>query len=253
MAKKRKAFVPGLDPAAYNPVGLRAYSTEQLKTEYARLRAEAKARVDLLGRSPSARKSDAYTRNLGQYPTPKQIGDDRQALIHKITQASRFVSAKSSTPQGQRDIRKKQLQSLHRNAGYDWVTEENFDEFGRFMDWLDARGEKNLWYRLLKAIDEEDATSVEEAGEDMERAFDLWLENKDRDPFEAMEEEEQEDLDEEEEEEDEEPEPQKPQKPQKPAPAPKRGRDYPAKKQPKKKQKSKKKQKKAKGKKRGRR
>ena len=250
MGKKRKAFVPGLDPAAYNPIGLRAYSTDQLKSEYARIRAEAKARVDLLGRSRTARKSDAYQQNLGQYPTPKQIGDDRQALIHKITQAARFVSAKSSTPQGQRDIRKKQVQSLHRNAGYDWVTEENFDEFSQFMEWLDARGEKSLWYRLLKAVDEEDATSVEEAGEDMEEAFDIWRANQGEvDPFDAMNEDE---IEEPEDEEEDLPEPE-PQKPQKPAPAPKRGRDYPAKKQPKKKQKSKKKQKKAKKQKRGRR
>lgn len=252
MPKKRKAFVPGLDPAAYNPIGLRAYTTEQLKGEYARIRAEAKARVDLLGRSKKSRQSEAYTRNLGQYPTPKQIGDNRDALIHKITQAAKFVSAKSSTPQGQRDIRKKQIQSLHRNAGYDWVTEDNFDDFARFMEWLDARGEKELWYRMLKAVDEEDATSVEEAGEDMEAAFDIWLANQGEvDPFDAMNEDE---IVEPEDEDEDLPEPEpEPEKPKKKQPAPKRGRDYPAKKQQKKKQKKSKKQKKAKKQKRGRR
>ena len=225
MGKRRKPFTPGLDPAAYNPVGLRAYSTEQLKTEYARIRPEAKARVDLLGRSKASRKSEAYRRNVGQYPTPKQIGDDRQALIHKITQAAQFVSAKSSTPQGQRDIRKKQVQSLHRNAGYDWVNESNFDEFTQFMDWLDARGEKGLFYQLLRASDEEDPESVEEAGEEMQEAFERWKQNRDLP----------------------EPEPQPQPKPRQPG-RPK-GEKYPAKKQPRRrgKQKKQKKQKRKKG------
>lgn len=232
MARQRKPFQPGLDPAAYNPIGLRAYSTEQLKAEYARIRPEAKARVDLLGRSKTARQSAAYRSNVGQYPTPKQIGDDRQALIHKITQAAQFVSAKSSTPKGQRDIRKKQVTSLHRNAGYDWVNESNFDEFTEFMEWLDARGEKGLFYQLLRASDEEDPESVEEAGEEMQEAFERWKQNRDEDPFDAMNEDEY-DEDEDEEEEDlpepeQEPEPQpKPRQPDRP-----KGEKYPAKKQP---------------------
>lgn len=241
MGKKRKPFVPGLDPAAYNPVGLRAYSTEQLKAEYARIRPEAKARVDLLGRSKRARQTEAYTRNLGQYPTPKQIGDDRQALIHKLTQAARFVSAKSSTPQGQMDIRRKKVRSLHRNAGYDWVTEDNFDDFARFMDWLGARGEKEEWYKLLRAYDEEDPISIEDAGADMEEAFNLWLENQEDDPFDAKNKDESPE-DSNEDDEDDIPEPE----PEKPAPAPKRGRDYPAKKRSKGKQKKSKKRKKSK-------
>lgn len=250
MGRKRKPFVPGLDPAAYNPVGLRAYSTEQLKAEYARIRPEAKARVDLLGRSQKARQTEAYTRNVGQYPTPKQIGDDRQALIHKITQAAQFVSAKSSTPQGQRDIRKKQVQSLHRNAGYDWVNESNFDEFAEFMNWLDARGEKGLFYQLLRASDEEDPESVEEAGEEMQEAFERWKQNRDDDPFDAMNEDEYDDEEDEEDEDEEdlpEPEPQPQPKPSQPG-RPK-GEKYPAKKQPGKrgKRKKQKKQKRKKG------
>lgn len=233
MGKSRKPFKPGLDPAAYNPVGLRAYSTEQLKAEYARIRPEAKARVDLLGRSKAARQSAAYRSNVGQYPTPKQIGNDRQALIHKITQAARFVSAKSSTPQGQRGIRKKQVQSLHRNAGYDWVNESNFDEFAEFMNWLDARGEKGLFYQLLRASDEEDPESVEEAGEEMQEAFERWKQNSDDDPFDAMNEDEYDDEEDGDKEDLPEPEPQPQPKPRQPG-RPK-GEKYPAKKQKRKK------------------
>lgn len=256
MARQRKPFKPGLDPASYNPVGLRAYSTEQLKAEYARIRPEAKARVDLLGRSKTARKSQAYRSNIGQYPTPRQIGDDRQALIHKITQAAQFISAKSSTPQGQRDTRRKQIQSLHRNAGYDWVNESNFDEFTEFMDWLDARGEKGLFYQLLRASDEEDPESVEEAGAEMQEAFERWKQNRDEDPFDAMNEDED-DYDEPEDEEEEdlpEPEPEPEPEPKPKPPGRPKGEKYPAKKQPgKKKRQKQKKQKKQKKRKKGRR
>jgi hypothetical protein len=165
---------------------------------------------------------------VGQYPTLAQIGNDRRALERKIIQAQRFVSSKASSPSGQRDIQRKQLESLHRNAGYDWVNSSNAKDFYEFLNWLDARGEKNLFYELLRASDEEDPEEIEHAGDEMKEAFNRWLEGQGEvDPFDdAMY------PDEEEDEEEDEPEPQ-PQPQPKPKPQPKpAGKSYPAKKQP---------------------
>lgn len=241
MARQRKPAKLGLDPASYNPVGLRAYSMDQLKKEYASLRREATERVRSLGRSKQWSQTEAYRSNVGQYPTLAQIGNDRRALERKIIQAQRFVSSKASSPSGLRDIQRKQLESLHRNAGYDWVNSSNAQSFFEFLNWLDARGEKNLFYELMRASDEEDPEAIEHAGDEMEEAFNRWLEGQGEvDPFEdAM-------YPDEEEEEEEEVQPQPSPKPQ-PRPA---GKSYPAKKQPG--RRGKRKQKRKKGKKRGR-
>ncbi len=175
-ARQRRPAQLGLDPASYNPVGLRAYSTEELKHEYASLRREATERVRSLGRSKLWSQTEAYRSNVGQYPTLKEIGDDRRALERKIIQAQRFVTAKRSSPSGQRDILRKKLESLHRSPGYDWVTMDNALDFFDFMGWLDARSEKQMFYKLIKAYDEEDEESLAEAGEEMQQAFEDWLE-----------------------------------------------------------------------------
>lgn len=242
MARQRKPAKLGLDPASYNPVGLRSYSMDELKHEYASLRREATERVRSLGRSKQWRKTEAYRSNVGQYPTLAQIGNDRRALEHKIIQAQRFVTAKRSSPSGQRDVLRKQLESLHRKPGYDWVNMDNAQDFYEFLSWLDASGEKQRWYQLLRAYDEEDEESIEEAGEDMQAEFEDWLEAQEDDPYDAFNQDEDED--------EVQPQPQPKPKPQ-PKPA---GKTYPAKKQAGRrgKQKQKKQKKQKRGKKRGR-
>lgn len=227
MARQRKPAQLGLDPASYNPVGLRAYSTDQLKKEYASLRREATERVRSLGRSEQWRRTEAYRSNVGQFPTLAQIGNDRRALERKIVQAQRFVTAKRSSPSGQRDILRKQVESLHRNPGYDWVNMSNAVDFYDFLNWLDAQGEKQEFYELLKSYDPRDRKSVEHAGDDMRRAFETWMENQGDDPYDAMNKDEiEEETEDEEEQAIQAPEPQKRTKqPDRP-----KGEKYPAKK-----------------------
>lgn len=196
MARQRKPAKLGLDPASYNPVGLRAYSTEQLRTEYAALRPEAMARLESLGKSKYGRRSKTFKENRGQFPTVKQIGNDRRALERKLQEIARFVTSKRSTAAGQRDILRKQVESLHKNPGYDWVNMSNAVDFYDFLDWLDAQGEKNLFYELLKSYDPRDRKSVEHAGDDMQSAFETWMQNQGDDPYDAMNKDETEDEEE---------------------------------------------------------
>ena len=227
MARQRKPAKLGLDPASYNPVGLRAYSTEQLKREYASLRPEAMARLESLGKSKYGSRSKTYKENKGQFPTVKQIGNDRRALERKLQEMARFVTSKRSTAAGQRDILRKQVESLHKNPGYDWVNMSNAIDFYDFLDWLDAQSEKQEFYELLKSYDPRDRKSVEHAGDDMQRAFETWMENQGDDPYDAMNKDEiEEETEDEEEQAIQAPEPQKRTK----EPGRPKGEKYPAKK-----------------------
>jgi hypothetical protein len=199
---------------------------DQLRAEYASLRPEAMARLESLGRSKQGKRSKTYKENKGKYPTVKQIGNDRRALERKLQEMARFVTSKRSTAAGQRDILRKQIESLHKNPGYDWVNMNNGPDFYDFLEWLDAQSEKNLFYELLKSYDPRDRKSVEHAGDDMQRAFELWMEKQSDDPYDAMNKDE---IEEETEDEEEQaipaPEPQKKKQPGRP-----RGEKYPAKK-----------------------
>lgn len=227
MAKQRKPAKLGLDPASYNPVGLRAYSTEQLRAEYASLRPEAMTRLESLGKSKYGSRSKTFKENRGQFPTVKQIGNDRRALERKLQEMARFVTSKRSTAAGQRDILRKQVESLHKNPGYDWVNMSNAVDFYDFLGWLDAQGEKQEFYELLKSYDPRDRESVKHAGDDMRRAFETWMENQGDDPYDAMNKDEiEEETEDEEEQAIQAPEPQKRTK----QPGRPKGEKYPAKK-----------------------
>lgn len=179
MARGRKPFPLGLDPASYNPQGLKAYDDKVLRKEYSRVRREAEDRLRKLGQS-EFRKSRAYQENIGQFPTLKEIGS-RDELERKLRQAARFVTAKASSASGQRDIRRKQLQTLHQKPGFEWVNTKNFQDFTDFMNELEARSEKGLYYELMKGYepDEDEDEDEEEEGENPLRdAFEVWLERK---------------------------------------------------------------------------
>ena len=133
--RSRKPFQFGFDPSAYNPIGLRAYTEAELKKEYARLRREAQERLKRLGKSEFSG-SRAYTENVGKFKTIKTI-KSRRELERLIQDAARFVSAKSSSASGQRDIRRKAIESLHAR-GFKWINTKNYADFVQFMESLRA-------------------------------------------------------------------------------------------------------------------
>ena len=167
MARERKAFKLGLDPAAYNPVGLKAYSEDDIRKEYARLRREAEQRLTRLGKS-EFRESEAYTQNVGRF---KRLADikDRRTLERLTQEAARFVTARSSSASGQRGIRRDVISSLHARSdgAFDWVNTKNYKKFTEFMEELRATGQDKLFY--LSSSDsqgEMDADSIKELFED---------------------------------------------------------------------------------------
>lgn len=174
----RKLFRLGLDPASYNPVGLRSYSTEALQEEYKRIQTEARARLDSLRKSEYGRGSEIYQRNKGRYPALSKIQDRRQ-LERAIQEGARFVQSEASTAAGQQAIAKKQLESLA-DSGYGWLKRPMLKAWGAFMSWLGSIGGREAFYRKSQEEDPEDDAD-EDAGEDIsdetrKQAFYNWAE-----------------------------------------------------------------------------
>ncbi len=175
--RSRAPFTLGLDPAAYNPTGLKSYSTSELKTEYSRLRREAEDRLRKLGRS-EFRDSEAYRRNVGQFPTLKDLGNDRRALERKLIDAQRFIMAKTSSASGQREIRRENINTLKAH-GYTWVNTRNFKDFTEYMEELRAKGATEEFYRTSADAEEmpdgEITTRASKASREAQRrAFEAW-------------------------------------------------------------------------------
>lgn len=142
--RERPPFPLGLDPAAYNPTGLKAYSFSELQTEYKRLYQEVRSRLRGLGRSPEWSQTQAYTENRGKFTQPRYVTNERD-LRYLVQEAARFVTARGSSVQGLRAIRKEAIQTLHLH-GYDWVNTKNFRDWADFMEQLRADQEDNLYY-----------------------------------------------------------------------------------------------------------
>lgn len=175
--RSRAPFALGLDPAAYNYTGLKAYSPEVIKSEYSRLRREAEDRLRKLGRS-EFRDSEAYRRNVGQFPTLKELGDDMRALRYKLIDAQRFIMAKASSASGQREIRRENISTLHAHF-YTWVNTKNFKDFTDYMEELRAKGANEEFYKTSAGAEETEDGELrgrpsKAMREAQRRAFEKW-------------------------------------------------------------------------------
>lgn len=187
--RSRAPFQLGLDPAAYTPRGLETYAKAgreaELKTEYSRLRREAEDRLRKLGRS-EFKESKAYTKNVGTFPTLKEIeaaqkypGDLRDLTRHLID-AHRFVMSKASSASGQREIRRENISTLHAH-GYGWVNTKNFQQFTDFMEEMRAKGAGEEYYLVYGSqeldadeMDQEELTERKSRAKALRKRFEEW-------------------------------------------------------------------------------
>lgn len=150
--RERKPFKLGLDPSAYNPIGMKAYTEDEIRREYARLRREAEQRLTRLGKS-EFRDSAAYRQNVGKFKRLDQI-HDRRTLERLTQEAAKFVTARGSSASGQRGIRRDIIDTLH-SSGYKFVNTKNFKKFTEFMDTVKAMGLDKIFYELKGESDED--------------------------------------------------------------------------------------------------
>lgn len=119
----------------YTPAALSKFTESEIEKEYTRLRRAAIGRLKTIGKSEFS-KSDIYKENKNRYDmTAKQIVREggRSLLKYRLSAIQRFLSKKTSSVTGLREISNKNLATLHKH-GYDFITVDNIDDFGRFMD-----------------------------------------------------------------------------------------------------------------------
>lgn len=119
----------------YTPAALSRFSEEDIEKEYARLRRAAIGRLKTIGKSEFSG-GDLYNEYKNRFNmTAKQILRDggMPLLKYRLSAVQRFLSNKRSSVTGLRELANKALATLHEH-GYDFVTIDNIDDFGRFMD-----------------------------------------------------------------------------------------------------------------------
>lgn len=168
------------DPNWYIPTKIKAEIQENraaVRKEYTRLRDISQKRLKRL-KAAGLDDTQAYLKNYKHYPKLKDIKSDSE-LASRLSDLSRFITAKASTVSGQKDIMQKSLSTLHDN-GYNFVNEENFRPFGKFMEEYrhqmydmsyDSGDAADLYGVVVKH--QLDPKKVEED-------FEFWLENVDK-------------------------------------------------------------------------
>lgn len=119
----------------YTPAALSRFADSDIEIEYTRLRKAALGRLKTIGKS-EFKESDVYMQNKDRYNlTAKQIlrKGGVSLLKYRLSALQRFLSNKRSSVTGLREAANKVLATLHEH-GYDFVTIDNIDDFGRFMD-----------------------------------------------------------------------------------------------------------------------
>lgn len=180
--RERKAFRLGLDPALYNPEGLKAVMKESgvdvVAHEYSRLRREATQRLTRLGKSEFS-DSRTYTDNKNRFVRLDEINletKEGQRKLARLTQeAARFVTARGSSASGLRAIRREAIDSLHDDE-YRWVNTKNYKKFTEFMDDLRAEASDKLFYAKHPKGDIPKASKKERSRE-LKKLFDFWTRN----------------------------------------------------------------------------
>lgn len=179
MAKQRATLTHSLDwyvPQHIKDLLKTKEGEKMVRKEYTRLRDISQKRLKRL-RAAGFNKTDIYRKNVHHYKKLKDI-KSKNELAQRLSDLSRFIESKRSTVRGMRDIRYKQLESLH-ETGYDFVTEHNLEQFG---DYMEEYRDQLLDYEYDSG-EAADAYRVAEKHkidpEKVKANFEFWLENAD--------------------------------------------------------------------------
>ena len=121
---------------SYLPSELAKMPEREIRKEYSRLRSIARKRLQRLSEG-GYEMTTAYRMNQNRYRTLKELNDSPKQLAERLSDLSRFISARSSTVTGQKGIEQDRITSLH-EAGYTWINRKNIKAFGEFMNYVKA-------------------------------------------------------------------------------------------------------------------
>lgn len=130
----------------YTPAALSRFAESDIEKEYNRLRRAAIGRLNTIGKS-EFREGDIYREYRNAFSkTAKQILRDDGVLLlkYRLSAVQRFLSKKTSSVTGLREVNDKILKTLYEH-GYDFVTKDNIDDFGVFMDAVRDAAEVNRY------------------------------------------------------------------------------------------------------------
>lgn len=113
------------------------WTPENIKSEYIRLRKIAQERLREMSKSPIGRESYTFKRNQGRFRPASELTTGQIKV--QLSEVARMITARRGTLAGIKRARKQAIATFHEH-GYDFVTEENYSEFGEFMRaWKDSR------------------------------------------------------------------------------------------------------------------
>lgn len=186
-----RPFQPTYVPGTYTRIGLSTLETPDLAREYSRVRREAQERLRSFQRSrdPELRQAAVVAEKAGVYLNRAQIkaaaaavSDDpakqaaaaRAMMEDLLIDAYRFVSAKTSSVSGYREVQDKQINALQA-AGYEFVNRGNLKQFGEFMDYFRSRKDNRAYGSdtIAKTFDQAARQKIDPA--ELEKHFKFYV------------------------------------------------------------------------------
>jgi hypothetical protein len=161
-------------------------SRKEMRAEYSRLRSIGIKRLKRF-EGTEFETSLTYQRNVDQYPKLSEIRE--VDLPYKLENLSRFISARSGTITGIKQIKQQALNTLRYDKGYTFLNERNFSLWCEFME-LYREHRKDIEYDSEQIAEvaegfarkrlsvEEAFDAPEEIGSSVEAVFRWWVENK---------------------------------------------------------------------------
>lgn len=140
MSKKSEAFIKrhsasfqfGLKPEQYSTQALKSATPDDLeflRSEYSRMRDVAQKRIKRLAKSDFSQAKAVQERPAG-FPKLKDIRP--QDFPYAMNELYRFVAAKGSTVQGQKEIRAKTIATFEKHDVH--ITEEEYPQFIKILE-----------------------------------------------------------------------------------------------------------------------
>ena len=159
------------------------FSDKEARAEYARLRRVANKR---LARMEKAGFSTSRTYKLYGEGFESLYKAKIETVREQLADVAHFLGLKTSTITGQRNAVKKAVATMQAN-GYDAITAENYDQWGRFMQAaIDHYGKKSAFdseriYEMFERAEKSPITP-EKIAED----FDYWYDHTENIPVPEM-------------------------------------------------------------------
>ena len=130
-----------VDFSEYNSISLEKYKAQELRSEYRKLRKEAKRRIKELSQSEFSDSKLLENKEYLYEEDPSLM--TKRDLRHYLSAVAGFLNSDLSTVEGQRKRAERTIETLN-DMGYENIDLESYKNFGRFMDKMRVYVENNI-------------------------------------------------------------------------------------------------------------